>query len=421
MPTQKARTQEILSEHGPAVEQLQAELLSAESVDDFFGKDGIFARLFGQTLEKLMEAELSEHLGYERYQAQGHNSGNSRNGSRKRKLKTSGGETVVNVPRDRNATFQPEILERNRTLSNELEEKIVYLYAKGTSTRDIEATMRDLYGVHVSESLVSKVTDKIWPEVEAWQNRPLAAVYPLLYLDALFIKLRRDNQVDSIPVYVALGVDMEGHKDVLGHWVGNSTGESANFPSHGWTWWLSVLSDLQTRGVQDILIAAVDGLNGFSESIEALFPQTVVQRCIVHQIRHSLKYVTWTDRKAFTRDLRKVYQASTLERAAAALDELEQNWSESYAMAVKSWRANWAELSAFFDFPREIRRLMYTTNAIEAYNRQLRKVTKTKGALPSEKAVRKLLFLVSQNASAKWTTPMRTVQCGLHWVIGPKS
>ncbi len=400
MPTQKARTQEILSKHGPAVEQLQAELLSAESVDDFFGKDGIFARLFGQTLEKLMEAELSEHLGYERYQAQGHNSGNSRNGSRKRKLKTSGGETVVNVPRDRNATFQPEILERNRTLSNELEEKIVYLYAKGTSTRDIEATMRDLYGVHVSESLVSKVTDKIWPEVEAWQNRPLAAVYPLLYLDALFIKLRRDNQVASVPVYVVLGVDMDGHKDVLGHWVGNSTGESANF-------WLSVLSDLQTRGVQDILIAAVDGLNGFSESIEALFPQTIVQRCIVHQIRHSLKYVTWTDRKDFTRDLRKVYQASTLERAAAALDELEQNWSESYAMAVKSWRANWAELSAFFDFPREIRRLMYTTNAIEAYNRQLRKVTKTKGALPSEKAVRKLLFLVSQNASAKWTTPMR--------------
>ena len=283
----------------PSVEEIQAELGKAESIDDFFGKEGIVAKLFARTLEELLQAEMSEHLGYEKYAAKGRGSGNSRNGSRTKALSTSGGTQVIQVPRDRKGEFGSALLEEKR--SNELEEKITALYAKGLSTRDIQELVGDSYGVEVSASLISNITDKVLPLVEEWQNRPLQAIYPIVYLDAIHMKLRRESKVENVAVYLVLGVDLNGHKDVLGNWVGDG-GEGANF-------WLSVVSDLQQRGEEDIFIACVDGLQGFSEAIGAIFPHTTIQRCIIHQIRHSLRYVSWSDQKAFMKDLRTVYQA----------------------------------------------------------------------------------------------------------------
>ncbi len=381
----------------PSVERVQQELASATSLDDFFGKQGIFARLFATTIEQMLEAELTAHLGYEPYAAEGRNSGNSRNGKRTRSLRTSSGDTTITVPRDRNGTFQSPLLEPYQTSTNELEDKIIGLYAKGLSARDIQATLKDLYGVEVSAATVSTVTDKVWHLVEAWQNRPLAAVYPIVYLDALHLKLRRDGKVLNTAVYIVLGVDLEGQRDVLGHWVGDGA-EGANF-------WLNVVTDLQARGVEDIFLACVDGLTGFKAAIQAVFPQTQIQRCIIHQVRHSLTYVTWKDRKAFVRDLRAIYQAPTREAGEMELLKLSDKWSGTYAMAVRSWETNWEDLATMFDYPADIRRLIYTTNTIEGYNRQLRKVTKTKGAFPTAEAARKLLFLVTRDITRKWTMP----------------
>jgi transposase-like protein len=256
----------------------------------------------------------------------------------------------------------------------------------------------DIYGVEVSAATISTITDKIWPLVEEWQSRPLHSLYVMLYLDALHIKLRRNGKIENVAVYIALAVDTEGHKDVLGQWVGDG-GEGANF-------WLNVLTDLETRGVEDVLIACVDGLSGFSEAIGAVFPQTIVQRCVIHQIRHSLRYVTWTDRKEFMTDLKTVYQASTREVGETKLLQLSEKWSQKYPAAIRSWENNWSELSVFFDYPSEIRRLIYTTNTIEGYNRQLRKVTKNKALFPTPKSVRKLLYLAHQNIARKWTMPI---------------
>ena len=392
--TRKGKAQADL----PAVDAIQQELAKAESMDDFFGRDGIFARLFAHTLEQMLEAELSEHLGYEPYDARGRNSGNNRNGRYSKKVRTSSGDTSVQVPRDRNGTFEPKVIKKFASNTNELEEKILGLYAKGLSTRDIEDTLADLYGVDVSSATISTITDKIWPLVETWQNRPLAAIYPIIYLDALHIKLRRDGKIENIAVYIILGVELNGHRDVLGHWIGDG-GEGANF-------WLSVITDLQTRGVEDIFIASVDGLNGFSEAIHAVFPQTQVQRCIIHQIRNSLRYVSWKDRKAFVADLKTVYKAATREEAENNLLQLDENWRGKYAIAVRSWENNWEELATFFDYPAEIRRLIYTTNTIEGYNRQLRKVIKNKASFPSDEAARKLLYLANVNITRKWTMPI---------------
>jgi transposase-like protein len=303
----KATKREILEEHMPTLEDLRHEMAEAETLDDFFGKDGILGRLFGQMLETMMQAELAEELGYEPYEAKGRNSGNTRNGTRPRTVKSSAGEIQVEVPRDRNSEYQPIILERYGRNTNELEEKVLGLYAKGMTTRDIEEIVSEAYGVTVSPTAVSKITDKIWDEVEAWQNRPLATIYPIIWLDALHIKLRREGRVENVAVYVALAVDLTGHKTALGHWVGDGA-EGANF-------WLSVLNDLQARGAQDIFIACVDGLSGFKEAIQAVFPKTLIQRCLVHQIRNSLKYVTWADRKEFAQDLKTIYRAPTREQA----------------------------------------------------------------------------------------------------------
>jgi len=354
--------------------------------------------LFADTLEQMLEAELTAHLGYPRHAPEGRNSGNSRNGKRPRTLRTSTGDTTIQMPRDRNSTFQSPLLDAYQTSTNELEDKIIGLYAKGMSARDIQATLHEAYGVEVSPATISTVTDKVWSLVEGWQNRALAAVYPIVYLDAIHLKLRRDGKVQNTAVYILLGVDLDGQRDVLGHGVGDGA-EGANF-------WLSVVSDLQARGVQDIFIACIDGLTGFKDAIQAVFPRTQIQRCLIHQVRQSLTYVSWKDRKAFTTDLKTIYQAPTREAAEMKLLELAERWSERYPMAVRSWESNWEDLATMFEYPGEIRRLIYTTNSIEGYNRQLRKVTKTKGAFPTDDAVRKLLFLANRDITRKWTAPM---------------
>ena len=378
--------------HLPDPEELARELAKAESIDDFYGKDGIFARMFSKTIEQMLEAELTEKLGYERYEAEGRNTGNNRNGHYTRKMRTSGGDAQVRVPRDRNGEFSSELLKKN---SNEIEQKVIAMYARGNSVRDIQDMLAELYGISVSPETISKITDKVWELVEAWQMRPLAPIYAIVYLDALHIKLRRDGKVENVAVYNVLGIDLEGKREVLGHWIGEGS-EGANF-------WLSVITDLQTRGVQDIFIAAVDGLAGFPDAIQAIFPKTEVQRCIIHQIRSSLKYISWKDHKAFLADLKKVYQAATREEADANLLRLDEIWGGKYAAAVKSWQNNWEQLATFFQFPKEIRRLIYTTNTVEGYHRQLRKVIKNKASFPTPQAARKLLYLATMNITKKWT------------------
>jgi len=396
MTENKKAKKEAIQKHLPDPEELARELSKAESIDDFYGKEGIFARMFSKTIEQMLETELTEELGYEPYDVEGHNTGNSRNGHYTRKMRTSGGDAKIRVPRDRNGEFSSELLKKN---SNEIEQKVIAMYAKGTSTRDIQDMLHELYGINVSPDTISKITDKVWELVEVWQNRPLDPAYAILYLDAMHIKLKRNGKVENVAVYNVLGISLDGHKGILGHWIGEG-GEGANF-------WLSVITDLQNRGVEDVFIAAVDGLQGFSDAIHAIFPQTEVQRCIIHQIRHSLKYVTWADRKAFTVDLKTVYQAATREEAETNLLKLEEAWRSKYGAAVKSWQNNWEELATFFQFPKEIRRLIYTTNMVEGYHRQLRKVTKNKSSFPTSQSARKLLYLATMDITKKWSGPIR--------------
>lgn len=396
--SENEQKQEQAKTEMPSLERIQQELGSAKSIDDFFGKEGIFARLFATTLEQMLEAELSAELGYEKYEAKGRNSGNNRNGKYKRKLRSSGGEVEVAVPRDRNGDFEPKLLHKYETSSNELEDKIITLYAKGLSVRDIHDSLQEMYGVDVSASTISTITEKVLPLVESWQNRRLDAVYPLIYLDGIYVNLKREGRVERTAVYVVLAVNLEGRKDVLGHWVGDGV-EGAKF-------WTNVLGQLQARGVQDVLIACVDGLSGFKDAIHAVFPKARVQRCILHQIRNSLKYVSYTEQDDFMRDLKPVYQAATREEAEMALLTLSEKWSQKYTVAVRAWETNWTDLSAFFDFPYEIRRLIYTNNAIEGYNRQLRKVTKNKTVFPTEDAIRKAFYLAHRDIATKWTMPI---------------
>lgn len=380
----------------PSAEKVVAELAKATSVNDFYGKDGIFARLFAETIEAMLEGELTAHLGYEAHDAAGRGTGNSRNGRYRRTLKSEGGTQTVTIPRDRNGTFEPQIVEPYQRQTNEIEEKILALYGRGQSARDIQALLNELYGIDVAPSTISAVTDKVMPLVTAWQNRPLAAVYPVLFLDGLHIKLRREGgRVETVAVYIVFGLDSEGRRDVLGHWIGDG--------AEGATFWLSVITDLQSRGVQDVLIACIDGLAGFDEAIRAIFPRVSLQRCVIHQIRASLRYVTWKDYKAFIADLKTVYGAPSRQEAERQLDRVEEVWGKRYPAAIRSWRVNWEDLATYFDYPSEIRKLIYTTNRIEAYNRQLRKVIKTKGSFPTPDSARKLLYLAHINISKRWT------------------
>ena len=349
-------------------------------------------------IQECMDAELEEELGYSRYDYKNKRTDNSRNGSYSKTVSSSQGEIDLKVPRDRNGDYEPQIVKKHQMDVSEIEDKILFLYSQGTSTRDIERTMQEMYGIEVDATRVSKITDKILPVIREWQNRPLESVYAMVMLDAIHYKVREDGIVVKKAVYIGIGTDLEGKKDVLGIWIGAT--ESAKY-------WLSVLNGLKSRGVNDILIVSVDGLTGFSEAIAAAYPRTEIQRCIIHQIRSSTRYVSYKDIKAFTAALKPIYKAPTEELALEALDELESAWGGKYPASIKSWRDHWDELATMFKYPEQIRRIIYTTNAIENFNRQLRKVTKTKSAFVSDDALLKQLYLVTMQVTDKWTMPIK--------------
>ena len=358
------------------------------------GKDGILTPLLKQFLEKAMEGEIEHHLNESE-----RSKGNRRNGKRKKQVKTSSGQFELETPRDRQSTFSPEIVKKREVfLGADLEYKITRLYARGMSYEDIKNHLSEIYDLDISHGKISQITDKVLPELEAWRNRPLDALYAILYLDAIHFKVREDGRVKTKALYNVMGIRTDGHKDLLGLYIGES--EGAKF-------WLSVLTDLQNRGVEDVLIACIDNLSGFSEAIESIFPKTRVQLCIVHQIRNSLRYVLHDDQKAVVKDLKAVYQAPNLEHAENKLLEFEENWGEKYPVVIRSWTKNWERLSTYFDFPQVIRKAIYTNNPIESYHRQIRQHTKNKGVFPSDKAVLKLVYLLSQNIMKKWTMPMQ--------------
>lgn len=354
--------------------------------------------LFKDTLQEILEAEMSDHLGYEKHSVAGNNSGNSRNGYSTKILKTSMGETEIKIPRDRNADFEPQIIKKYEKNASEIENQIIAMYAKGMSTRDIEAHMRDIYGIEISADLVSKITDKVMPMLTEWQARPLERLYPIVYLDAIHFKVRKDNRIINKAAYSVLGITVEGQKEILGIWIGEH--ESASF-------WLGVCNDLKSRGVEDILIACKDGLTGFSEAINTVFPKTSIQLCVIHQIRNTFKYVSYKDQRKLIGDLKHVYQALTLEEAEFAFEEFKEKWGKKYPVVIRSWESNWLELTTYFSYPYEIRRLIYTTNPVEAYHRQLRKVTKTKTAYPTDDSLRKIVYLATVEISKKWTMPVK--------------
>jgi putative transposase len=365
-----------------------------ETVDDIHG---MIRDLFKETLQQVFEAEIEDHLGYSKHDPKGNNTGNSRNGYSKKTIKSKLGETKLNIPRDRKGEYEPQIIKKYETSINGLEDQIIALYSKGMSTRDIEDHMKDIYGVSVSPSLVSKVTDKILPLVYEWQSRLLDPVYPIVFLDAIHFKVKHENRIISKAAYTVMGINTDGIKDILGIWIGEN--ESASF-------WLNVLQDLKSRGVQDILIACKDGLSGFTEAINASFPQTDVQSCVIHQLRNNMKYIPHKDRKDVMDDLKKVYKAFTIEQAETAFEEFKEKWGKKYPSVIKSWETNWLELTTYFSYPVEIRKLIYTTNTIEAFHRQLRKVTKTKTAYPTDNALRKIVYLATVGVTDRWTTPI---------------
>ena len=354
--------------------------------------------LFKDTLQEIFEAEMNEHLGYKKHNNEGDNTGNSRNGYSRKTVKTRFGESEIQIPRDRNGDFEPKIVKKYETTSNQLEEQIIAMYAKGMSTRDIEDHMRDIYGIDVSAATVSKVTDKILPLIAEWQSRPLDRVYPIVFLDAIHFKVRKDNRIINKAAYSVMGINMDGIKDILGIWVGEN--ESASF-------WLGICNDLKNRGVEDILIACKDGLSGFSEAISSVFPQTEIQLCVIHQIRNSLKYVAYKEQKELMADLKKVYRALTIEEAELGFEAFKEKWGKKHPIIIRSWEKNWDELTAYFKYPYEIRRIIYTTNTIEGYHRQLRKVTKTKTAYPSDESLKKIIYLATMEVQKKWSMALR--------------
>jgi transposase-like protein len=353
------------------------------------GQDGIFTPLIKQILEAAMEGELDHHL-----EATRPNEKNRRNGRQPKNLKSSLGSFEIFTPRDRNGTYDPQILpKRQRSISSDIDKKIIGLYGLGMSYGDIQQHLKDMYGVEISDGTLTAITDRILPEIKEWQMRPLESIYPVVWLDAMFYKVREDGVVKSKAVYSVLGVNMEGEKEVIGIYFGDS--ESSGF-------WRQVLNDLQMRGLKDIFIACIDNLKGFGDAIEQFFPKTEVQLCLVHQMRNSMKYVTYQDLKEFVKDLKKIYQASNESNGLHYLNEAEKKWGKKYGTVFKSWRNNWMRLSNFFKYPKELRKLIYTTNPIESYHRMIRKVTKTKGAFSSEDAILKQVYLAIQNAQTKW-------------------
>lgn len=352
--------------------------------------------LLGDTMEQMLKAELDEHLDYE--YGEKPLSLNTRNGSSKKTVKSSYGNIDLNIPRDREGSFEPQALKKYQKDISNIENQIISMYAKGMTTRDISTHIKEIYGFGISESMVSKITNKILPTIEEWQNRPIEKVYPFVFLDAIHYHVRENNIVVKKAVYIALGYNTEGYKEILGMWVGEN--ESSKY-------WLLVLNQLKERGLEDILIVSTDNLSGFSQAIESVYPKTEIQKCVIHQIRNSTKFVSYRDIKELMKDLKTVYKASTEELALSNLDIFEEKWGKKYPMCVNSWRNNWAELSTYFKYPEGIRKLIYTTNSIENFNRQLRKVTKNKTIFPSDYALQKSLYLAMVDASSKWTSRIR--------------
>ena len=368
------------------VARIEERFKNIKSLSDLTGKDGIFQEMMKQTVERILKAEQEEHLGYEPYRKNGKSKDNSRNGSSKKTLKTTAGEVEIDVPRDRNGSFEPQFVVKHQSFDPDLEKRVTSMYARGMSTRDIQAQLSDFYGTDVSPTLISRITDKVLEGVQAWQVRPLEDVYAVVFMDAIHYKIRQDAKVITKAAYTCMGVGLDGRVDVLGLWL--SENEGAHF-------WLTVLNDLKTRGVKDILIACVDGLKGFPDAIENAFPKTLVQLCVVHQIRTSLRYLGSKYQKEFLADLKEVYRAPTLEIGEDNLIKLEEKWQAKCPSAVNGWRDNWMHLSTFFAFPAEIRKMIYTTNAVEALHRQYRKVTKSKGSFPTDDALKKMLYLAT--------------------------
>ena len=379
-------------------EVLNELLAGYEEPTDLMGANGILQQLTKALIERVLEGELTHHLGYEKHDPAGHHSGNSRNGKTKKTLRSKAGEIPIEVPRDRNGEFAPQFIPKHQTRFDGFDEKIIALYARGLSVRDIQAHLAEMYGVEVSPNLISTVTDEVLAEVKSWQQRPLEKVYPIVYLDALVVKVRQDGRVANRAIYVGIGVNLQGKKEVLGLWAA---------PNEGAKFWLSVMTELKNRGVEDFLIACVDGLKGFPEAIEQVFPQTRVQLCLVHLVRHSLSYVSWKHKKEVVADLKTIYGAVTAQAGQDALDVFMKKWSSRYPMIVRSWLNNWLRIIPFFDFPDEIRRVIYTTNAIESLNFSLRKVINNRSSFPTDDAVFKLLYLALRNAAKRWTMPIK--------------
>jgi putative transposase len=383
-------------------------LKECKDLKEILGKNGLLKQLTKRLVERTLQAELSDHLGYEPHAAEGRGSGNCRNGNGQKTLQSDSGSIAIEVPRDRNGSFEPQFVKKRQRRLEGFDDKVLGLYARGLSTRDIQGQLEELYGVEVSPTLISNVTDAVLEDVRAWQSRPLPTVYPILYFDALFVKTRQEGPVTTKAIYLALGINLEGEKELLGLWVAQTEGSK---------FWLTVFIELKNRGLCDCFIACVDGLKGLPEAIEAVLPQTQVQLCIVHKLRNSLKYVPWKERKAVAADLRAVYAAATLVEAEQALVRFSERWDAKYPAISPSWRADWQRLTVFFDYSPEIRKVIYTTNAVESLNYSLRKLLKMRGAFPNDEAIVKILYLAINRVAKKWTMPIRDWKAALNQFV----
>ena len=383
----------------PLSDKLIDELLgSAQTPEELFGKEGLLKQLTKALTERVLERELSGHLGYEKHDKKAYKKGNYRNGHSKKTVNGDHGSLSLKIPRDREGSFEPLMVPKGKTRLPGFEEKVISLYARGMTTRDIQGHLFDLYSTEISPTLISDITDLVMDEAKAWQNRPLSQVYPIIYLDALRVKVRENGSINNKAVYLILGINLEGHKEVLGIWISKNEGAK---------YWLSVLTDLKNRGVSDVFIACCDGLSGFPEAIETAFPQVQVQLCIVHMIRNSLKYVSYKDYKAVCDGLKNVYKAATEDEGMRQLESFGETWDQQYPSISQMWLRHWDNISTFFAYPEEIRKIIYTTNTLESVNRSIRKVIKNRGSFPNDDSLNKLLYLALQNISKKWTMPVR--------------
>ncbi len=380
-------------------------LADYKNPEDLIGEHGLLKQLTKAVVERALAAEMSEHLGHGKNKPVINESGNARNGKSKKTIRGDFGEMPIDVPRDRQGSFEPQLIPKHQTQFSGFGDKILSLYARGMTVREIQGHLQEMYSIEVSPTFISSVTDAVIEEVKAWQSRPLDAIYPIVYLDCIHVKTRDEGSVRVKAVYLALGITMTGEKELLGIWIAQT--EGAKF-------WLQVVTELKNRGVQDIFIACVDGLKGFPEAIETAFPKTSVQLCIVHMVRHSLNYVGWKSRKQVASDLKRIYQSATVAEAEQALTEFEQKWDADYSPIGQSWRRNWLRIIPFFEYPPEIRKVIYTTNAIESLNMSLRKITKNRGSFPSDEALLKLFYLAIRNISKRWTMPIRDWKAALN-------